>query len=49
VLFGYAGLAEKLDVAIASLAIAAADQVTRDWSVLVDAIKRGELVAAGPA
>lgn len=27
----HAGQAEKLDVAIASLAVTAADQVTRDW------------------
>jgi uncharacterized protein (DUF2252 family) len=49
VLFGYAGEAEKLDVAIASLAVAGADQVTQDWRVLVGAIKRGELAAANPA
>ena len=49
VLFGYAGEAEKLDVAIAKLALTAADQVTRDWDVLVAAIKRGELTAADPA
>ena len=48
-LFGYAGQAEKLDVAIASLAVAAADQVTQDWAVLVGAIKRGELAADGVA
>ena len=39
VLFGYAGCAEKLDVAIATLALTAADQVTRDWNVLAGAIK----------
>jgi len=49
VLYGYAGDAEKLDVAIASLAVTAADQVTQDWRALVGAIKRGELAAANPA
>jgi uncharacterized protein (DUF2252 family) len=49
VLFGYAGEAEKLDLAIATLALTAADQVTRDWNVLTGAIKRGELAAASPA
>jgi len=48
VLFGYAGESEKLDVAIATLALTAADQVTRDWSVLVAAIKRGEFTAVDP-
>jgi uncharacterized protein (DUF2252 family) len=43
VLYGYAGDAEKLDIAIADLAITGADQVTRDWQILVDAIKRGEI------
>jgi uncharacterized protein (DUF2252 family) len=45
VLFGYAGEAQKLDRAIAELAITGADQVTRDWEVLVGAIKHGVLVA----
>lgn len=45
VLFGYAGLAEKLDKAIAKLAVTAADTVERDHEVLVAAIGRGELVA----
>jgi hypothetical protein len=49
VLYGYAGDAEKLDVAIASLAVTAADQVTQDWRALVGAIKRGELATANPA
>jgi uncharacterized protein (DUF2252 family) len=46
VLSGYAGKSEKLDTALASLALTAADQVTRDWTVLVGAIARGELLAA---
>jgi hypothetical protein len=45
VLWGYAGSAEKLDRALATRALAAADQVTADWQVLVDAIARGELEA----
>jgi uncharacterized protein (DUF2252 family) len=45
VLYGYAGLAEKLDRAIAKLAITGADQVTEDWKVLVDAITRGKIKA----
>jgi uncharacterized protein (DUF2252 family) len=49
VLYGYAGAAEKLDVAMASLAITGADQVTRDWEILVAAIKRGELKSIEPA
>jgi hypothetical protein len=46
VLYGYAGQAEKLDRAFAKLALLGADQVTKDWEVLVAAIARGELVAA---
>jgi uncharacterized protein (DUF2252 family) len=45
VLYGYAGLAEKLDRALAKLAVVGADQVTQDWQVLVDAITRGKLKA----
>ena len=45
VLYGYAGQAEKLDRAFAELSIIGADQVTQDWQVLVDAIKRGDVVA----
>jgi uncharacterized protein (DUF2252 family) len=46
VLYGYAGQAEKLDTAIGMLAIAGADQVTKDWETLVAAIKRGDLKVA---
>jgi uncharacterized protein (DUF2252 family) len=50
ILYGYAGESEKLDRALAALAVKAADQATADWTVFVDAIKRGELVAeAAPA
>jgi uncharacterized protein (DUF2252 family) len=50
ILYGYAGEAEKLDRALAALAITAADQATADWELFLDAIKRGELVAdAGAA
>ncbi|HEX7838644.1 MAG TPA: DUF2252 domain-containing protein [Kofleriaceae bacterium] len=45
VLYGYAGQADKLDRAIAQLAILGADQVTSDWETLVRAIGRGELEA----
>jgi uncharacterized protein (DUF2252 family) len=45
VLYGYAGQSDKLDRAIAELAIFGADQVTRDWEILVGAIGRGELEA----
>ncbi len=45
VLYGYAGEAEKLDRAIAKLAIVAADQVTSDWEALVKAIGKGEITA----
>jgi uncharacterized protein (DUF2252 family) len=45
VLYGYAGQSEKLDRAIAELAILGADQVTRDWEILVGAIGRGEIEA----
>ena len=48
VLFGYAGVGEKLDIALATLALTGADQVTRDWETLVAAIKRGDLVANDP-
>lgn len=43
VLSGYAGDADKLDLAIGKLAIAGADQVTHDWETLVGAIKRGTI------
>ena len=43
VLYGYAGAADKLDRALARLALLGADQVTRDWELLVDAIRRGAL------
>jgi uncharacterized protein (DUF2252 family) len=46
VLYGYAGQAEKLDRAFAKLALLGADQVTKDWEILVAAIAKGELVAA---
>jgi len=45
VLYGYAGAGEKLDRALAKMALAAADQVTADWTQLVAAIKRGDLEA----
>jgi uncharacterized protein (DUF2252 family) len=45
VLYGYAGQADKLDRAIAELAILGADQVTGDWEALVAAIGRGEIEA----
>jgi hypothetical protein len=45
VLYGYAGQSDKLDRAIAELAILGADQVTHDWEILVGAIGRGELEA----
>ena len=45
VLYGYVGQAEKLDRAFAEMSIVGADQVTADWQVLVDAIKRGDVVA----
>lgn len=45
VLYGYAGQADKLDRAIAQLAIQGADQVTSDWETLVRAIGKGELEA----
>ena len=43
VLYGYAGQSDKLDHALADLAITGADQVTGDWQALVAAIGRGEL------
>lgn len=46
VLYGYAGDAEKLDRAIATMAAIAADQVTEDHALLVAAIGRGELASA---
>ena len=46
VLFGYAGESDNVDVAIAKLAAAGADQVTADWTQLVAAIKRGDVEAA---
>jgi hypothetical protein len=45
VLYGYAGQSDKLDHALADLAITGADQVTGDWQALVAAIGRGELEA----
>ena len=45
VLYGYAGRASKLDIAIGKLAGTAADQVAQDWEQLVAAIKRGDLEA----
>ena len=48
VLWGYAGQSEKLDKAFATLAVAGADQVTRDWEQLKAAITRGELTAVDP-
>jgi uncharacterized protein (DUF2252 family) len=45
VLYGYAGQSDKLDRAIAELAILGADQVSHDWEILVGAIGRGELEA----
>jgi uncharacterized protein (DUF2252 family) len=46
VLFGYAGDSEKLDRAIATAAVVAADQATADWEKLVAAIKKGDMEAA---
>ncbi|HEY1810875.1 MAG TPA: DUF2252 domain-containing protein [Kofleriaceae bacterium] len=46
VLYGYAGQAEKLDRAFAKMALVAADQVTRDWELLVAAIAKGDLASA---
>ena len=48
VLWGYAGQAEKLDRAFGTMALAGADQVTRDWEALTAAIARGELQAVDP-
>jgi uncharacterized protein (DUF2252 family) len=45
VLYGYAGQADKLDRAIAELALLGADQVTGDWEALVGAIHRGDIEA----
>jgi hypothetical protein len=45
VLYGYAGQSDKLDRAIAELALLAADQVTGDWEILTGAISRGEIEA----
>jgi uncharacterized protein (DUF2252 family) len=46
VLYGYAGEAEKLDRALATLAAIGADQVTADHSLLVAAIARGDIASA---
>jgi len=46
VLYGYGGDAEKLDRAIAKMAIVAADEVMRDFQLLTSAIDRHEIVAA---
>nr|HEX4315240.1 DUF2252 domain-containing protein [Kofleriaceae bacterium] len=48
VLWGYAGQAEKLDKAFATMAVLGADQVTRDWEALTAAIKAGKLAAVEP-
>jgi hypothetical protein len=45
VLYGYAGDAEKLDRALASLALDAANQVTADWELLRAAITAGTITA----
>jgi uncharacterized protein (DUF2252 family) len=45
VLYGYAGDGERLDRAIASAALVAADQSTSDWEALVAAIKAGQMKA----
>ena len=45
VLYGYAGDASKLDVAIAEFAVQYADQATRDYESFVEAIADGRLVA----
>jgi uncharacterized protein (DUF2252 family) len=45
VLYGYAGRADKLDVAISRAALVGADQTTHDWELVVAAVKRGELEA----
>lgn len=48
VMWGYAGRSDKLDRALASLALTAADQVERDWKVLRTAITQGTLSAVEP-
>ena len=45
VLYGYAGQSDKLDRAIAELAVLGADQVSGDWEALVAAIRRGDIEA----
>jgi uncharacterized protein (DUF2252 family) len=45
VLYGYAGQADKLDRALAALALRGADQVTGDWEALTAAIGRGDIEA----
>src|ERR1051325_9337692 len=45
VLYGYAGQADKLDHALADLAINGPAQVTGDWNALVAAIRRGDVEA----
>jgi uncharacterized protein (DUF2252 family) len=46
VLYGYAGDSEKLDRALATSAVLAADQATSDWEKLVAAIQKGDVEAA---
>jgi uncharacterized protein (DUF2252 family) len=48
VLWGYAGQAEKLDKAFATMAVVGADQVTKDWEALKAAITAGKLAAVEP-
>jgi uncharacterized protein (DUF2252 family) len=46
ILYGYAGDGTRLDDAIATAALAAADQSTADWEKLVAAIKAGQMPSA---
>lgn len=46
---GYAGQGDNLDRAFGDLALAGADQVTRDWEILVAAITAGAIRATAPA
>jgi uncharacterized protein (DUF2252 family) len=45
VLYGYAGQSDKLDRALAELAVLGADQVSGDWEALTAAIRRGDIEA----
>src|SRR5262249_10512311 len=45
VLYGYAGQSDKLDRALAELAVLGADQVSGDWEALTGAIRRGDVEA----